>query len=264
MIGELISAIKNADVYSLIAILLTSAVLFLVCMPSHEFAHAYAAYKLGDPTAKYQGRLTLNPFKHLDVLGMIMILVLGVGYAKAVPVNMLNFKNRKRDMALVSIAGPLMNLIFGIVFVFLNVLAFYLLITPYLNAHIMEIILHNNISFEDTEIINSLDILLYDPSIVGKLLYCLNYILATVASISISLAIFNLIPIPPFDGSRILGYFLPDKIYYKIMQYEHIIFIVVLGFLWFGFLDGPLATMIDTVTSWLYTIFSLPFGGLLN
>ena len=82
MLGELISAVKNADVFSLIAIILTSAVLFLVCMPSHEFAHAYAAYKLGDNTAKYQGRLTLNPLKHLDIWGMLMILVIGVGYAK--------------------------------------------------------------------------------------------------------------------------------------------------------------------------------------
>ena len=82
MLGELITAIKDADVFSLIAIILTSAVLFLVCMPSHEFAHAYAAYKLGDNTAKYQGRLTLNPLKHLDIWGMLMILVIGVGYAK--------------------------------------------------------------------------------------------------------------------------------------------------------------------------------------
>ena len=82
MLGELITAIKDADVFSLIAIILTSAVLFLVCMPSHEFAHAYAAYKLGDSTAKHQGRLTLNPLKHLDIFGMVMILVIGVGYAK--------------------------------------------------------------------------------------------------------------------------------------------------------------------------------------
>ena len=261
MLGELISAVKNADVFSLIAIILTSAVLFLVCMPSHEFAHAYAAYKLGDNTAKYQGRLTLNPLKHLDIWGMLMILVIGVGYAKPVPVNMLNFKNRKKDMALVAIAGPLMNLLCGIVFIFLNVLVFHLLITPYLNAHALEIILHNDFTQADANVINSLDILLYDPSIVGKLLYCLNFVFSTVANISISLAIFNLIPIPPFDGSRILGYFLPDRIYYKIMKYEHIIFIVVLALLWFGFLDGPLSIMIDTVTGWLYYLFSLPFGG---
>ena len=94
MIRELLTAIKEADIYSLIAIVLTSAVLFLICMPSHEFAHAYAAYKLGDNTAKYQGRLTLNPLKHLDVWGMLMILFIGVGYAKPVPVNMYNLKTK--------------------------------------------------------------------------------------------------------------------------------------------------------------------------
>ncbi len=232
MFGELITAIKDANVYSLIAIIVTSAVLFLVCMPSHEFAHAYAAYRLGDNTAKYQGRLTLNPFKHLDIWGMLMILFIGVGYAKPVPVNMLNFKNRKKDMALVAVAGPLMNFICGVVFVFLSVVCDVIFTFLPLNQTIFNIYL------------------------------IIAFVLETVASISISLAIFNLIPIPPFDGSRILGYFLPDRIYYKIMQYEHIIFIVVLVLLWFGFLDGPLAVMIDTVTGWLYYLFSLPFGGL--
>ena len=233
MIRELIEAVREADVYSLIAIIITSAVLFLICMPSHEFAHAYAAYKLGDPTAKYQGRLTLNPLKHLDIWGMLMILVIGVGYAKPVPVNMLNFKDRKKDMALVAFAGPLMNLLCGIVFVFLNVLTV--------------------VIFAKVNIFTELAFNIFN---------ILTYVFSTIANISISLAIFNLIPIPPFDGSRILGYFLPDRIYYKIMQYEHIIFIVVLVALWFGFLDGPLSVMMDTITSALYWLFSLPFGGL--
>lgn len=232
MIFELRDAILNADVYSLIAILITSAILLFVCLPSHEFAHAYAAYKLGDNTAKYQGRLTLNPFKHLDILGSVMMLLIGVGYAKPVPVNMLNFKNRKRDMAITALAGPLMNLAFGIVFVFLDVLYFQL---------IKNVIITSQIMF--------------------NLLSIISFVLQTVASISISLAIFNLIPIPPFDGSRILGYFLPDRIYYKIMQYEQIIFIVVMIALWFGFLSGPLSNMINSVLNGLYWLFSLPFGG---
>ncbi|MBQ4156087.1 MAG: site-2 protease family protein [Clostridia bacterium] len=232
MIKELITAVREANIYSLIAILITSAVLFLICMPSHEFAHAYAAYKLGDNTAKYQGRLTLNPLKHLDIWGMLMILVIGVGYAKPVPVNMLNFKNRKRDMALVAFAGPMMNLLFGVVFVFLNVLTVFI--------------------FSKLNVFTELSFNIFN---------ILIYIFSTIANISISLAIFNLIPIPPFDGSRILGYFLPDRIYYKIMQYEHIIFIVVLVALWFGFLDGPLSIMIGKITGALYWLMSLPFGG---
>ncbi len=235
MIRELFTAIREADVYSLIAIVLTSAVLFLICMPSHEFAHAYAAYKLGDNTAKYQGRLTLNPLKHLDVWGMLMILFIGVGYAKPVPVNIMNFKDRKKDMAIVALAGPMMNFLFGIVFVFLNVLT---------SVIFIKVGVFTQLSF--------------------NIFTILTYVFSTIANISISLAIFNLIPIPPFDGSRILGYFLPDRIYYKIMQYEHIIFIVVLVALWFGFLDGPLGNMISNITEALYRLFSLPFGGILG
>lgn len=232
MIKELISAIQNADIITVIAIIITTAVLFLICMPSHEFAHAYAAYKLGDPTAKYEGRLTLNPLKHLDIFGFAMIMLIGIGYAKPVPVNMMNFKDRKKDMALVAFAGPLMNFLTGIVFVFLHVIF--------------------NVIMAKAAITSKGMIYFY---------YIMNYVLGTIASISISLGIFNLIPIPPFDGSRILGYFLPDRIYYKIMQYENIIFIVVLVLLWFGFLDGPISNMINSVTNGLYWLFSLPFGG---
>ena len=136
-------------------------------------------------------------------------------------------------MALVAFAGPLMNLLCGIVFVFLNVLTV--------------------VIFAKVNIFTELTFNIFN---------ILTYVFSTIANISISLAIFNLIPIRPFDGSRILGYFLPDRIYYKIMQYEHIIFIVVLVALWFGFLDGPLSVMMDTITSALYWLFSLPFGGL--
>ena len=126
-----------------------------------------------------------------------------------------------------------MNLFFGVVFVFLDVL-FYQLITVQI-------------------VFSSLTLI--------KIYTIIHFVLQTVAYISISLAIVNLIPIPPFDGSRILGYFLPDRIYYKIMQYEQIIFIFVLVALWFGFLSGPLDKMITAVTGVLYWLFSLPFGG---
>lgn len=231
MIRDFIEAVQNADIYSLISVVFTAVVVFLICMPSHEFAHAYAAYKLGDPTAKQQGRLTLNPFKHLNLWGALMILIIGVGYAKPVPVNMINFKNKKRDMAIVAFAGPLMNFAFGVVFVFLYV--------------ILEVI-YTNINITS--------------SVAFVIWNILSGAFFSISTISISLAIFNLIPIPPFDGSRILGYFLPDRIYYKIMQYEQIIFIVVLVLLWFGFLDGPLSTMIYKVITGLYWLFSLPFG----
>lgn len=237
MLRELYEAITNADLYSLIAILITAIILIFLCLPSHEFAHAWAAHKLGDDTAKYQGRLTLNPFKHLDLLGTAMMLLIGVGYAKPVPVNMFNFKKRKRDMALVALAGPMMNLAFGIVFAFLDVLFTRFVAQPYsLRGY------------------QSISILYFH--------FIVKFILSTTAQISVSLAIFNLIPIPPFDGSRILGYFLPDRIYYKIMQYEQIIFIVVLVLLWGGFLSGPLSDLMDNVLYGIYWLLSLPFGGI--
>ena len=135
-------------------------------------------------------------------------------------------------MAIVAFAGPLMNFLTGVVFVFLDV--------------IFNVIMRN---------------LVFTSQGMFYFYFIMSYVLGTIASISISLGIFNLIPIPPFDGSRILGYFLPDRIYYKIMQYENIIFIVVLVLLWFGFLDGPLSNMINSVTDKLYWLFSLPFGG---
>ncbi|MBQ7129064.1 MAG: site-2 protease family protein [Clostridia bacterium] len=238
MLRDLIEAVQNGDVYTLIAILITSAILIFLCLPSHEFAHSWAAHKLGDNTAKCQGRLTLNPFKHLDLLGTAMMLLIGVGYAKPVPVNMFNFKERKKDMALVALAGPMMNLFCGIIFVFLDVL-----FSKYVLLQTSALDYYNSSA------------LFYFHSII-------KFVLSTTAQISVSLAIFNLIPIPPFDGSRILGFFLPDKIYYKIMQYEQIIFIVVLVMLWGGFLSGPLSTMMENVLTGIYRLLSLPFGGI--
>ncbi len=237
MLRNLFTAVQNGDVYSLIAIIITSVILIFLCLPSHEFAHAWAATKLGDNTAKYQGRLTLNPLKHLDLIGTAMMLLIGVGYAKPVPVNMFNLKNRKKDMALIALAGPMMNLAFGIVFAFFNILFVKFVCIPAMLRGYINISLLN----------------LYSV---------IQFALSTTAQISISLAIFNLIPIPPFDGSRILGFFLPDRVYYKIMQYEQIIFIVVMVLLLGGFLSGPLANMMDNVLNGIYWLLCLPFGGI--
>ena len=122
MIFDFIEAIKDADVMSVISILLSSAILIFLCFPVHESAHAWAAYHMGDGTARSQGRISLNPTKHLDLLGTAMMLICGVGYAKPVPVNPFFFKNRKLGMAITAIAGPISNFIMAIIAVFIYVL----------------------------------------------------------------------------------------------------------------------------------------------
>lgn len=180
----------------LIALLLSSLFVIFVTMPVHEFFHAFAAYKLGDNTAKYSGRLTLNPLAHIDIFGAVLIILVGFGFAKPVPVNQYNFKNPKRDMAIVGLAGPLSNF----------VLAFILFL-------ISTILLYFNQMF------------LY------MFFFYAGYI-------NIVLASFNLIPLPPMDGSRILFAVLPDRIYYKIQAYERKLYYIVIALALFGFLDG--------------------------
>ncbi|HAA42683.1 MAG TPA: site-2 protease family protein [Ruminiclostridium sp.] len=161
----------------------------LITVTVHELSHGYAAWLLGDPTAKNEGRLSLNPLKHLDPVGTIMIIFSRIGWAKPVPVNPAYFKNRKRGTILVSIAGPLSNLVMAFAGVLLYLVLF--------------------------------RIGLMEESIFMKFL--LSFFIT-----NISLAAFNLLPVPPLDGSRILSGVLPDKRYFGIMKYERYIGMVFL------------------------------------
>ncbi|TDL32994.1 site-2 protease family protein [Jeotgalibacillus sp. S-D1] len=153
----------------------------LIAFTLHELAHAYTAYKFGDPTAKNQGRLTLNPIKHLDPIGTILIFIIGFGWAKPVPVNRFYFKRPRLAGVLVSIAGPLTNLVLA----FAAQTAYIALVTAGVQV----------------------------PLFVTGLLM-------TMISLNILLFVFNLIPLPPLDGYRIISDLVPNRIRPKLTQYE--------------------------------------------
>ncbi len=181
-------------------------IVLLVAIPIHETAHAYVSYRLGDPTAKMMGRLTLNPLKHIDLVGMLCMLTVGIGWAKPVPINPNYYRNRKGGMALSALAGPVSNFLLG-----------------YISYIISKVFLWIYVFGNSGDAIN--------------VLYTLFYLIAI---IDVRLCVFNLLPIPPFDGSKIFGSLLPEKIYFGIMKYEQYIFIGVFILLYAGVLDTPL------------------------
>ena len=211
MIRVIIDAFRNGEPAQAMIALASLAMILLVSMPVHEFAHAWTAHKLGDDTARLAGRMTVNPSAHLSLLGSLMIIIAGFGFAKPVPVNINNLKNGKSSFALVSVAGPISNLIMG--FAGLIFLEFF-------NA-------------------------VLSPSSTAAFVVYLFFLYF--ARINISLAVFNLIPLPPLDGSRLLGLVIPDKYYYLILKYERYIMIAVLLLLYIGVLDRPLSWLTGVV-----------------
>ena len=161
----------------------------LITLSVHEFSHAYAAYKLGDDTPKFLGRLTLNPLKHLDPIGALCMVFFHFGWAKPVPINPRNFKDGKKGSAIVSLAGPLSNLILAFILAFVYLLTFALLRDVQFESSLMFNIAQNSLDF----------------------LYIFHIV-------NVGIAIFNLIPIPPLDGSHILAMLLPPKAYFVYIK----------------------------------------------
>lgn len=204
------SLISGGDIKSFFVSFILSLPIVLLSLSVHETAHGYVAYRLGDPTARSLGRLTLNPIKHIDPIGFICMALFGFGWAKPVPINTRYFKKPKRDMALTGLAGPLSNLLLAFVFAVL----WRIELTVYGVVEITE--------FSHT------------------VFYLLETFLYLGIRLNITLAVFNLIPVPPLDGSRIFLVLLPTDTYFKIMRYEKYIYLVLMVALLFGLLDTPI------------------------
>ena len=191
--------------WSYLTDILLSIIPALICITLHELSHGYVAYRLGDTTAKDMGRLTLNPIKHLDIMGILMMVVFHFGWAKPVPVNMYRFKNPKRGMAVTALAGPAANVVITIVFLF-----FYgALFRP-----------------------------LGRENMILQMIYLTAYL-------SISFAIFNILPISPLDGSKVLFSVLPSERYDQLMRYERYGMILLLVLVSTGVLGRPLSAATD-------------------
>lgn len=178
----------------------------LLCITFHETCHGLVAYWMGDDTAKRMGRLTLNPLRHVDIMGLIVMAIAKFGWAKAVPVDMRKFRNPKTGMAVTALAGPLSNIVLAWIALMVRM--------P----------------------VAVLALRMGESYVLDLLILFLEY----VAVLSTGLAVFNLFPVPPLDGSKILGAVLPEKWYYRLMRVERYGMLVLAALLFLNVLDTPL------------------------
>lgn len=224
MLFDMIRGLYNGqsiDMLSVVSQILATLFVIFCILPLHEWAHGWAAQRLGDNTAKYSGRLTMNPLASFDPIGALFLLLFGFGWAKPVPVDSRNFKNPKRDMALTALAGPLSNF-----------LAAWVGLLIYYGIRIAS---HS-----------------YLPRFVQVFFYA--YVV-----INTALAVFNLLPIPPLDGSKILGAFLSNRAMYNYYRYQNIIVIIAFIVLFSGMLDRPIMVLENLCLGGIEWLARLPY-----
>lgn len=206
--------------------LLLQAVVALLCIVIHEMSHGYAAYLLGDHTAKEQGRLSFNPLHHIDPLGLLLMITVGFGWAKPVSVDMRRFSNPKRGMAITALAGPVSNFVLAWV------------------ALLLAGVLYRVEFFPSQGMLTAAS--------------WTFFFLTRLAVMSVGLGVFNLIPIPPLDGSKVLFSFLPNRMYYTILRYERYVMLALFALVFLGWLDQPLYALRKAALSGLCLLAGLP------
>ncbi len=220
--------------------LFTRIIVIFLVLPIHEYAHAWAANKMGDNTAGYMGRLTLNPLAHIDWIGAVCLLLAGFGWAKPVPINPLKFKKQRLGIAVTAAAGPLSNLIvsFGALIIYRIIICL-----SFFRDGLMGLDVYLNSPFMGS---------IVEQSVNGmSMMFIILYILEMFIAINIGLAIFNLIPIPPLDGSKILSYFTSANFDRMLDRYGMIINLIFM----FILVSGVLSTPLGYVGGWIQRFF---------
>ena len=200
---------NDIDIQRLLLLIVIQAPPLLFALTMHELAHGYVAYRLGDPTAKEAGRLTMNPLKHLDPFGVLAFVIMKIGWAKPVPVDPRYFRNPRKDMLVVALAGPAANVFLAIASALL------------------------------------LQLLLRLPFLPAALIQPLHHMLVASVWINVMLAVFNLLPIPPLDGSKILMGMLPPRAAYSYAKLEPFGFLLVLGLFITGIIGWLIMPIVD-------------------
>lgn len=209
----------SGDLRSAFITLALSLPAIVLCLSIHEAAHGGAAYLLGDRTAHDSGRLTLSPLAHIDPVGFICLLLFGFGWARPVPVNISNFKNRRTGMAVTALAGPAANFVTAFI-----AYCLYFVVWIYGNSVFMQV---------------------------------LGEFLAIVASMSVGLGVFNLIPVHPLDGSRVLDAYLPFSWSLKLQRYQSVIILLFIFALWRGWLDIVMMRVSNIILGWAAQLMSM-------